>query len=96
MPDAAPGAPAHDQAPISPRAWFSGALAKRAASNAKRAAYKPPADKPAGDDQAAPVDGGKLPAGVGKLPAASEKLPTCKEGKVLHPNLINPNILKTQ
>ena len=99
MPDAVAERPVSDQGrpaatPISPRAWFGGALSKLAASKPSApgaalaaVAAAAAASAPAGDAEA---------AASGKLPAAAGKLPASKEGKVLHPDLINPNLTKTQ
>lgn len=71
-------------APISPRAWFEGAAAKLASVAAAAAAVTTAT-------AAAPTRDEGYDEPVAKPAKAASK-----EGKVLHPDLINPNILKTQ
>lgn len=73
----------------SPRSWLGAAMAKLAATmhaaDAADAPARARALAPAGDE------------GEMDRPAAPDAhLPASKDGKVLHPELINPNILKTQ
>ncbi|KAI8477217.1 MAG: alanine aminotransferase [Monoraphidium minutum] len=76
-----------------PRGLSAGALAALAAAPPTPPDAQAPIARlaPAGS----PAGGGEAEGGAGGAATAGQ-LPACKEGKVLHPDLINPNIIKTQ
>jgi hypothetical protein len=85
-------------APISPRAWSQGP--KPAAATAEAPTQDPsPDDAPdtgAADQAPKSAAGPAKAAAAAAAAAAAQQLPASKDGKVLHPDLVNPNIIKTQ
>jgi hypothetical protein len=89
--DLAPDRQRSATAPVSPRAARPAKAPERAAAAAAAAPGGGGDDDAAAERDAAPKAAASEAGG-----AAGGKLPATKEGKVLHPDLLNPAILRTQ